>query len=40
MFVELLISLCSELKRLNQMQETVAKPAGLCMGGYMGVGVK
>ena len=30
MFVDLLISLCSELKRLNKMQETVARPAGVC----------
>lgn len=28
-FVELVTALCSELKRLNQMQETVTKPAGL-----------
>ena len=29
MFVDLVAFLCSELKRLNKMQETVAKPAGM-----------
>ena len=28
MFIDLVTFLCSELKRLNQMQETVTKPAG------------
>ena len=27
-FVELVVTVCSELKRRNQMQETVNKPAG------------
>ena len=28
-FVELITTVCSELKRRNKMQETVNKPAGL-----------
>ena len=28
MYVDLVVSVCSELKRLNQMQESVSKPAG------------
>ena len=30
-FVELVAALCRELKRLNNMQETVNKPAGACV---------
>ena len=30
-FVELVTALCSELKRLNKMQETVTKPSGVCV---------